>query len=318
LGFDIRISKFFFIRRKLMFKPEGIYVAMMTPFEDGRINEAVVRQMVDFVIERGVHGIFPISSVGEFIHLDFEEKVFLMQIVHDQARGRVAVTPGVASTRPEDSIRLAKKAQEIGCEAVVIAPPYYYPISQDNMERHFEMVSDAIDLPLILYNIPLFAPPISYDVVKRLSRRKNIVAMKDSSGSMVDLLHYMDKIRLIGEDLSFLIGREDILFPALMVGAKGCMTATAGILPEIMVGIYNAWREGDYEKARELQFSILLLIRAMFSIPFPLGFKTALEVRGFKMGPPQQPLSDAEYFRFAGTKSRIENIMEPILNNLPK
>ncbi len=301
-----------------MFKPEGIYVAMMTPFEDGRINEAVVRQMVDFVIERGVHGIFPISSVGEFIHLDFEEKAFLMQIVHDQARGRVAVTPGVASTRPEDSIRLAKKAQEIGCEAVVIAPPYYYPISQDNMERHFEMVSDAIDLPLILYNIPLFAPPISYDVVKRLSRRKNIVAMKDSSGSMVDLLHYMDKIRLIGEDLSFLIGREDILFPALMVGAKGCMTATAGILPEIMVGIYNAWREGDYEKARELQFSILLLIRAMFSIPFPLGFKTALEVRGFKMGPPQQPLSDAEYFRFAGTKSRIENIMEPILNNLPK
>jgi len=301
-----------------MFKPEGIYVAMMTPFEDGRINEAVVRQMVDFVIKKGVHGIFPISSVGEFIHLDFEEKVYLMQIVHDQARGRVPVTPGVASTRPEDSIRLAKKAQEIGCEAVVIAPPYYYPISQDNMERHFEMVSDATDLPIILYNIPLFAPPISYDVVKRLSRRKNIVAMKDSSGSMVDLLHYMDKIRLIGEDLSFLVGREEILFPALMVGAKGCMTATAGILPEIMVGIYNAWRERDYDKARELQFSILLLIRAMFSVPFPLGFKTALEVRGFKMGPPQQPLSEAEYFRFAGAKSRIEKIMEPILKNLDK
>jgi dihydrodipicolinate synthase/N-acetylneuraminate lyase len=239
-----------------------------------------------------------------------------MQIVHDQARGRVPVTPGIASTRPKDCIRLAQKAQEIGCEAVVVAPPYYYPISQDNMEHHFEMISDAIDLPIILYNIPLFAPPISYDVVKRLSRRKNIVAMKDSSGSMVDLLHYMDKIRLIGEDLSFLVGREDILFPALMVGAKGCMTATAGILPEVMVGIYKAWREEDYDKARELQFSILLLIRAMFSVPFPLGFKTALEVRGFKMGPPQQPLSEAEYFRFAGTKSRIEKIMNPILNSL--
>ncbi|MGA2463698.1 MAG: dihydrodipicolinate synthase family protein [Thermodesulfobacteriota bacterium] len=299
-----------------MFKPEGIYVAMMTPFEDGNLNETVVRQMVDFVIEKGVHGIFPISSVGEFIHLDFEEKVYFMQIVHDQARGRVPVTPGIASTRPKDCIRLAQKAQEIGCEAVVVAPPYYYPISQDNMEHHFEMISDAIDLPIILYNIPLFAPPISYDVVKRLSRRKNIVAMKDSSGSMVDLLHYMDKIRLIGEDLSFLVGREDILFPALMVGAKGCMTATAGILPEVMVGIYKAWREEDYDKARELQFSVLLLIRAMFSVPFPLGFKTALEVRGFKMGPPQQPLSEAEYFRFAGTKSRIEKIMNPILNSL--
>ncbi len=299
-----------------MFKPEGIYVAMITPFENGSINETVVRQIVDFTIEKGVHGIFPVSSVGEFIHLDFEEKVYLMQIVHDQARGRVPITPGIASTRPKDCIRLSRKAQEIGCEAVVVAPPYYYPISQDNMERHFEMISDAIDIPIILYNIPLFAPPISYDVVKRLSRRKNIVAMKDSSGSMVDLLHFMDKIRLIGEDLSFLVGREEILFPGLMVGARGCMTATAGILPEVMVGIYDAWREGDYEKARTLQFSILLLIRAMFSAPFPLGFKTALEARGFKMGPPQQPLSEAEYFRFAGTKSRIEKIMKPILNQL--
>jgi len=301
-----------------MFKPEGIYVAMMTPFEDGTINEKVVRQMVDFVIEKGVSGIFPISSVGEFIHLDFEEKVYLMQIVHDQARGRVPVTPGIASTRPKDCIRLAQKAQEIGCEAVVVAPPYYYPISQDNMERHFEMICDAVDISVILYNIPLFAPPISYDVVKRLSRRKNVVAMKDSSGSMVDLLHYIDKIRLIGEELSFLVGREDILFPALMMGAKGCMTATAGIMPEIMVGIYKAWQKGDYDKARELQFSVLLLIRAMFSAPFPLGFKTALEVRGFNMGPPQQPLSDAEYFKFLGTKSRIEKIMDPILSNLSK
>lgn len=162
-----------------MFKPEGIYVAMMTPFEDGRVNEAVVRQMVDFMVEKGVNGIFPISTVGEFIHLDFEEKVHLMQIVHDQAGGRVPVTPGIASTRPKDSILLAQKAQEIGCEAVVIAPPYYYPISQDNMERHFEMICDAVDLPVILYNIPLFATPISYDVVKRLARKKNVVAMKD-------------------------------------------------------------------------------------------------------------------------------------------
>jgi 4-hydroxy-tetrahydrodipicolinate synthase len=301
-----------------MFKPEGIYVAMMTPFEDGTINEKVVRQMVDFVIEKGVHGIFPISSVGEFIHLDFDEKVYLMQIVHDQARGRVPVTPGIASTRPRDCIRLAQKAQEIGCEAVVAAPPYYYPISQENMERHFEIISDAIDLPIILYNIPLFAPPISYDVVKNLSRRKNIVAMKDSSGSMVDFLHYMDKIRLIGEDLSLLIGREEILFPGLMIGAKGCMTGTAGILPEVMVGIYNAWQKGDYEKSRELQFSILQLVRALFSVPFPLGFKMALEIRGFKMGPPQQPLSEAEFLRYTDTKNRIEKIMDPILSHLSK
>ena len=96
------------------------------------------------------------------------------------------------------------------------------------------------------------------------------------------------------------------------------MTATAGILPEVMVGVYKAWQEGNYEKARDLQFSILLLVRSLFSAPFPLGFKIALEVRGFKMGPPQQPLSDAEYFKYLGVKSRIEKVMNPILENLPK
>jgi 4-hydroxy-tetrahydrodipicolinate synthase len=296
-----------------MFKPEGVYVAMMTPFADGTIHEAVVRKMVDFVIEKGVHGIFPISSVGEFIHLSFEEKVSLMRIVHDQARGRVAVTPGIASSRPKECIRLAQKAKEIGCDAVVVAPPYYYPISQENMERHFEVVCDAIDLPVILYNIPLFSTPIGYDVVKRLSRRKNVVGMKDSSGSMVDLMHYMDSIRLIGEELSILIGREEILFPSLMVGAKGCMTGTAGIVPEAMVGIYRAWKEGDYDRARSLQGSVLELIRTLFSTPFPMGFKAALEARGFEMGPPQQPLSEGDMLKHAGVKKQIETIMGSLL-----
>jgi len=300
-----------------VFRPAGVYVAMMTPFhDDGSVNRDEVRRMVSFLIEKGVDGIFPLSSVGEFLHLDFEEKVSLMEVVQEEARGRVAVTPGATAMSPRGSIALARKAQEIGCDAVVISPPYFYPISQENLEQHFEMVADAVDIPIILYNIPLFSTPISYDVVKRLARRENVVAMKDSSGSMVDLLHYLDKIRLIGEDLAILVGREEMFFPALMVGAEGCLSATCGILPEIMVGVFQAWRESDYQRAKELQLSILLLVRAMFSLPFPLGFKTALEIRGFRMGPPVQPLSEAEQFRYSGVRSRIEKIMRPILEGL--
>ena len=140
--------------------------------------------------------------------------------------------------------------------------------------------------------------------------------MKDSSGSMVDFMHFMDKIRIVKEEMNFLTGREETLFACLMVGGKGCMTATSGILPEIMVGIYNAWKEGNYDRARELQFSILLAVRAMFAMPFPLGFKVALETRGFEMGPPKQPLSDAEQFKYGTVKARIEKIMNPILENL--
>jgi dihydrodipicolinate synthase/N-acetylneuraminate lyase len=128
----------------------------------------------------------------------------------------------------------------------------------------------------------------------------------------------MDKIRIIGEDINMLTGREETLFPCLMVGGKGCMTATSGILPEIMTGIYEAWKGGDYEKAKELQFSVLLAVRAMFSLPFPLGFKFAMEMRGFDMGPPKQPLSDAERFKYNTMKARIEKIMTPILKKMDK
>ena len=300
-----------------MFKPEGVYVAMLTPFsEDGSINEEELRRIIDFQIESGVTGLFPISSVGEFIHMSREEKVRMMEVVIDQSRGRVAVTPGVGTTNPADSIYLTEKAKDLGCDGVVIAPPYFYTTSQEMIEKYFETIADAVDIPVILYNIPLFTQPLNYDMVKRLSRRKNIVAMKDSSGSMVDFLHFMDKIKIIGEDMNILTGREEILFPCLIMGGKGCMTATSGILPEIMVDIYKAWKEGNYDEARALQFSILLPVREMFSLPFPLGFKAAMETRGFKMGPPKQPLSDAERSKYNTMRTRIEKVMNPILEKL--
>lgn len=239
-----------------------------------------------------------------------------MEIVVDQSGGKVCVTPGVGSTVPADAIRLARKAEELGCQGVVVPPPYFYPLSQEMIGKYFETIADEVDLPIILYNIPLFTQPLSYDLVERLSRRKNIVAMKESSGSMVDFLHFMDKIRLLGEDMSFLTGREEALLPCLMMGAKGCMTATSGILPEIMVGIYNAWQEGNYAEARDLQFSVLLLIRTMSALPFPLGFKVAMETRGFEMGPPKQPLSDAERSNYKTMKARIEKIMNPFLEKM--
>jgi 4-hydroxy-tetrahydrodipicolinate synthase len=304
-------------REAMMFKPEGVYVAMMTPFrEDGTVNEEELRRTVDFAIDGGVDGLFPVSTVGEYVHMTLEERFRVMEVVAEQARGRVKVTPGVGTTHPQQSIVLAEKAKALGSDGVVIPPPYFYTLSQEMIEKYFESIADAVDIPIILYNIPLFTQPLSYDVVKRLARRPNIIGMKDSSGSMVDFVHFVDKCRLIGEDMAFLVGREDIFFPALMAGARGCMVVIAGILPEIMVAIYRAWQRGDYQEAVELQYSILLLMRAMFSMPFPLGFKVAMEMRGFKMGPPKQPLSDAERFKYNTTKSRIQKIMRSILDKM--
>jgi dihydrodipicolinate synthase/N-acetylneuraminate lyase len=246
--------------------------------------------------------------------MTLEQCVQAMEIVFDQAKGRVPVTPGVSSTCAEHSIKLALKAQEMGCQGVVVCPPYYYSISQENMEKHFELVADSVDIPVILYNIPLFATPISNDVVKRLSRRKNVVGMKDSSGNMVDFMHFMDKVRLAGSDMNFLVGREEILAPALSIGASGCMVGCGGIIPEIMVGIWDAFHAGDYAKANRIQIAMLPLVRAMFAAPFPVGFKAALELRGFDMGPPKQPLSAAEEFNVSGIKARTKNILHGLLD----
>jgi 4-hydroxy-tetrahydrodipicolinate synthase len=302
-----------------MYRPEGVYAAMLTSFsEDGSINEGETRRIVDFLCDAGVDGLFPVSSVGEYIHMSVEQKIRLTEIVVDQNRGRVKVTPGVGSTTPTEAIYLAEKAKEMGCDGVVVAPPYFFPLSQEMIEKYFETILDGVDIPLILYNIPLFTQPVSYDVVTRLSRHKNLVGVKDSSGSMVDFLHFLDKIRLEGGDTNLLTGREETFLACLMMGGKGCMTASSGILPEILVGIYKEWQKGDIDQARELQFSLLVVVRAMFALPFPVGFKVALETRGFKMGPPRQPLSNAEQYKFNTVKARIEKIMRPLLEGLDK
>ncbi len=300
-----------------MFRPQGVYVAMMTPFgPKGVVQEETLRRMVDFLIQRGVHGLFPVSSVGESVHLTMEERTRVVRIVAEEARGRVPVTPGVGTTRPDHSIELARQAAALGCEAVVTAPPYFYRISEGMLESYFQEIAREIPVPMILYNIPLFTQPISPKTVGRLSLRENVVGLKESSGSMVELVHFMDEVRQQGGELSFLSGREDMFFPALAMGASGSMTATACILPEAMVAIYEAWNNGDWSRARDLQMALIPLIRACFSIPFPTGFKLAMECRGFPMGTPLQPFSAPEAELLEPVKARIGEILESTLRRL--
>jgi len=301
-----------------LFKPEGVYVAMLTPFDaNGEIDELSLRRTAEFAIQQGVDGLFPNSTVGEFVRLSFAEKVRVVEIVVDQAKGRVPVTPGAADTHAKGAIELANEAKRLGCEAVVITTPWYLPVSQEMIERHYEAIAEAVDIPIVLYNIPVFTAPISYDVVGRLSRLNNIVGMKDSSGSMADNINFMDKVRLSGtlDKFNFLVGREETFFPALMAGAKGSMTASAGIIPEVIVGIYRAYKEQDYKKANELQYSFVQLLRAMNSVPFPIAFKVAMEARGFSMGIQRAVLSDAEKNNLNLVRSNIEKIMKQLFGN---
>ena len=304
---------------KRMYKPEGIYVAMLLPYnKDGSINEEELRKLLRFHLDKGVHGFLPLGSIGEFIHLSKEEKIAVMEIVMETVNGKAQVIPNVGSSHPKPSIELALEAKRLGCSGVLISPPYYYQLSPDMVEKYYEEIIDAIDMPVVLYNIPGFTQPLSYNVVKRLSQRKNVVGIKDSSGSMVDFMHFMDKVRLTGKDIAFMTGRGETLFASLMMGASGSITGIAAILPEYMVRIYNCWEQKNYERARELQFSILEVLRSTGTLPFPMGTKVGLEVRGFNMGPPRQPFSDNVKSRVSLVRARIEQLMKPLLEKIEK
>lgn len=298
-----------------MFKPEGVYFAMVTPFKDGKINEKVVRQIVEFDIQNGVDGLFPVSTCGEFIHMDFNEKVRLIEIVHDQAKGRAKVAPGIGTTNPRDSIALAKEAERIGCDLVVLTAPYYFPISQGMLEEHAKRVAASVKIPVSLYNIPSMTTGFSTEIVANLSKIENIVSIKDSSGSMVSALNYMSAIEDAGtsKKFNFLTGREDCLLPMLVMGAKGCFTGCSGIVPEIMVKIYEDFNNGNLKEAKDLQYQVVQLLNAMFEVPFPYGLKLAMEIRGFSMGEPVQPLSQQDEKRLPQQREKIEMLLRKML-----
>lgn len=208
-----------------MFYPAGVYSAMLTAFSaDGSLNEEVNRQLVEMQIEGGLDGIFPVSSSGESVAMDFASRCRLMDIVKDQARGRVAVLPGIPGCAPQEAMALGKHARECGCDGVVLMSPYFYHLTPDSLAAYFLQVVRSEELgglPVILYNIPLFSPSIPYDVICRLAKEPNVVGIKDSSGSLIDMVNYMDAIERAGSKAHFLTGREEALLATLDMGGYG-------------------------------------------------------------------------------------------------
>jgi dihydrodipicolinate synthase/N-acetylneuraminate lyase len=293
-----------------MFKPEGVYVAMMTIFDDnGELNEKQIRKFVDFQIEKGVDGIFPNSSLGEFVRMNDAQRMRLNEIVVEQSNDRVPVVPGVAAASADQCISFAKHAADIGCKAVVICPPYYIPISQPEIQKHFEIIADKIEIPVVLYNIPGFTQAISYETVGNLAPHPNIAGMKDSSGSMVDLIHFKD---CAGEnDFNMLTGREDMFLPALFMGAKGCMTGASGYIPEIMAEIYRLFKSSNFEEAKKIQRSFLKIVRLASQLPFPSGHQLILALRGFEISN-KQPLSDQSLNKYNEIKKQLKIELESL------
>jgi 4-hydroxy-tetrahydrodipicolinate synthase len=275
----------------------GIFTPNLVPLDDrGQIHEAELRHYVDWLIARGVHGLYPNGSTGEFTRFTPEERRRIVQIMADQAAGRVPILAGAAEANSSETIRACEFYHTLGVRAVAIVAPFYYKLSPQGVYAYFKEIADHSPIDITLYNIPMFASPIDVPTVKRLAEEcPRVVAIKDSSGDVAHMMRMISAVRPARDDFSFLTGWEAVLVPMLMVGADGGTNATSGIVPEVTRKLYELSTAGKWDEARQIQYRLLPLFDAMlYSAEFPEGFRAALGLRGIQTGRGRQPQSEVQ------------------------
>jgi 4-hydroxy-tetrahydrodipicolinate synthase len=276
---------------------KGIFTPNIVPLDArGEINESEFRRYTDWLIDRGVHGLYPNGSTGEFTRFTPEERRRIVAIMADQARGRVPILAGAAEANVRETLRACEYYHTLGVRAVAIVSPFYYKLSPAGVYAYFKEIGDQTPVDVTLYNIPMFASPIDVPTVQRLSEEcERIVAIKDSSGDLPHMIRMIQAVRPNRPDFSFLTGWDAALMPMLLVGCDGGTNATSGIVPEVTRQLYDLTVSGRIDEAREVQYKLVRLFDAMlYSADFPEGFRAALKLRGFDVGASRQPLSPGQ------------------------
>ena len=256
----------------------GIFVPNIVPFKSGgSINEGELRKIVNWLIEKGVHGLYPNGSTGEFVRLSFEERLRVVEIMADENRGRVPILAGASENSLDLVAAAAKRYADLGCRAITATGPYYFKVTPDGVEAYFREVVRRCPGDIVLYNIPQFANEIPVEVVRRLSQDcPRIIGTKDSSRDMPRFLHTLHAVQSQRPDFAVLSGCEEMLLPCLFMGGHGGTITSAGVVPEAIVKLFNDFQAQRWDACKDLQFKLLDLIEAMAKAGnFPLGFVPA-------------------------------------------
>lgn len=265
--------------------------------ERGRINEQELRRFVSWLIDRGVHGLYPNGSTGEFTRFTSEERLRLVRIVADEARGRVPILAGAAEANVKETLSACEAYVGLGARAAAIVAPFYYRLTPESVFAYFAEIARHSPIDLALYNVPLFASLIDVPTVIRLAAEcPRIIGIKDSSGDLVSMMRMIAAIRPHRPEFSFLTGWEAALVPMLMVGCDGGAHASSNAVPELTRRLFDLTLAGNTSDAMKLQYRFLKLFDAMFyPFEFPDGFRAAVELRGFHFGQSRQPHTPAQH-----------------------
>jgi len=258
-----------------MFK--GSLVALITPMRaDGSVDEKAYAEFVDWQIKEGTHGVVPVGTTGESPTLSHEEHRRVVEIAIEVAKGRVPVIAGAGSNSTEEAIALTRHAKEAGADAALVVTPYYNKPTQEGMFLHYTAIADAVDLPIIIYNIPpRSVVDMSVETMARLTKHRNIVGVKDATANLTRPLHTR---RACGDDFCQLSGEDHTALSYNAAGGHGCISVTANIAPRLCSEMQTAWAEGRVKDAMAIQNRLVPLHDALFAetSPGPVKFAASL------------------------------------------
>jgi len=268
---------------------QGCFVAVVTPFsENGEVDEDGLRKNIEFLIEHGVAGIVPCGTTGESATLSWEEHNRVVDIALSQAQDRIQVIAGAGSNNTLESIEAAKHAKVNGAHAILCITPYYNKPTQEGLYQHYRMIAGKVDIPIVLYNVPgRTGVNLAAETVERLCECKNIIAVKEASGNLVQISEIH---RRCGNRLTILSGDDALTLPILACGGLGVISVVANIWPAPMVAMIAAFKNGDMAKALAIHEQLLPVSNAMFIETSPGPVKTAMNHMGLRAGRLRLPL----------------------------
>ncbi len=251
---------------------KGVFTALITPFSDGSVDEDAFVKLVERQIAAGVHGLVPVGTTGETSTLSHDEHRRVVELCVKTAAGRVPIIAGAGSNATDEAIELARHAKTIGADAALMVTPYYNRPSQEGLFRHYEAVANAVQIPVVVYNVPgRTGCDLANETLVRLSKLPNIIGIKDATGDLTRISH--QRITC-GEDWVLLSGDDPTALGYVAHGGHGCISVTSNVAPEAMATFFNAALAGDYETARYWQDRLIRLHKALFldSSPAPTKF----------------------------------------------
>ena len=283
---------------------QGVYTALITPFKDGKIDFESLGKLVESQYKAGVDGIVPCGSTGESSTLSHEEHEIVVEFCVKAAKGKMKILAGTGSNSTDEAIRLTKSAKAAGCDGALVVSPYYNRPTQKGLYLHFKAVADAVDIPIILYNIAgRTGVNITPETMAKLAKDcKNIIGVKEASGS----LDQMSAIKSLIPGFELISGDDALTLPLLSIGGCGVISVIANILPQEVAALVKAFNKGNLSEAQKIHYKLLPLVKAMFVETNPIPVKTAAGLLGLCSGDLRLPMCEPE----DANKSKIEKALK--------